>query len=266
MASLKVKFLATSIKMQMHLSVFLPEAAMRAPAGADGARLKVLWLLHGEGGDCSDWLRLSMVEHSAEAAGIALVMPNLDNAMYMDMAHGGYPYFTYLTQDLPLHIRYLVRVLSDRPEDNFVAGAGVGGYGAVKWMLRAPQAFGGCACFSGDVDIVAALRAREAEGGLGDDWAAAFGDADRIAGTDDDPMALARQLAAARTPVAPIRISCGEGEPGVARRRDAAAALRSLGLDVRFHEDREAQGWPLWDARVREFIRAAITPGVAAEG
>lgn len=263
MASLKVKFLATSIKMQMHLSVFLPEAAMRA-SGPDP--LKVLWLLHGEGGDCSDWTRLSMVEHFAEAANIALVMPNLDNSMCMDMAHGGYPYLTYLTRDLPLHIRDLVRVLSDKPQDNFVAGAGVGGYGAVKWALREPGAFGGCACFSGDVDIVAALREKQAAGELGDDWIAAFGDADRIAGTDDDPIALGRRLAAANAPLPPIHLACGTGEPGIQRRRDAAKTLQSLGLDVRYHEEPQAQGWPLWNARVREFIATAIAPTVPAEG
>lgn len=266
MASLKVKFLATSIKMQMHLSVFLPECAMRGPDAFGRGGLKVLWLLHGEGGDCSDWSRLSMVEHYAEAAGLAVVMPNMDNSMYMDMAHGGYPYFTYLTDDLPLHIRDLVKVLSDKPEDNFVAGVGVGGYGAVKWLLRAPGAFGGCACFSGDVDIVSALRDKAAADDLGDDWIAAFGDADRIAGTADDPIALGRALAASRTAVPPIHLSCGTGEPGIQRRRDAAQALQSLGLDVRYHEEPQAQGWPLWNARVRDFIEAAIAPRVAAEG
>ena len=61
-ATLKIKFLATSIQMQMHLLVFLPESIAGLGA-AECARLKVLWLLHGEGGDCSDWTRLSMVEH-----------------------------------------------------------------------------------------------------------------------------------------------------------------------------------------------------------
>ena len=266
MASLKVKFLATSIKMQMHLSVFLPESAMRAPEGFDRAGLKVLWLLHGEGGDCSDWLRLSMVEHYAEAANIALVMPNMDNSMYMDMAHGGYPYFTYLTEDLPHHIRDLVRVLSDKPEDNFVAGAGVGGYGAVKWMLRAPGMFGGCACFSGDVDIVAALYAKEAVDDFGDDWAAAFGSAGRIAGTADDPLALCRERVAARMPLPPIHLACGTSETGAPRRRATARTLADLGLDVRYHEEPQAQGWPLWNARVRDFIQTAMTPRVPAEG
>lgn len=142
MAVLKIKYLATTTKMQMHFSVFLPDAAVCDLGRGTDSKLKVLWLLHGEGGDCSDWLRLSMIEHHADKAGVALVMPNMDNSMYMDMAHGGYPYFTYLAEDLPAHVRDLISLLSDRREDNVVAGVGAGGYGALVGAARATHVLG----------------------------------------------------------------------------------------------------------------------------
>jgi S-formylglutathione hydrolase FrmB len=257
MATLRIKFLATSIQMQMHLQVFLPETIAR-PGPASNERLKVLWLLHGEGGDCSDWTRLSMIEHYAQEANIALVMPDLANSMCMNMVHGGYPYFTYLTQDLPRHIHHLVHVLSDRREDNFVAGVSTGGYGAVKWMLSAPQMFSGCVCLSGDIDMVAALREKKARGDLTDAWIAAFGDAATIAGTPDDTLHLCEQHAKRSHPISPIHVAFSRQDEGLERKRDASRKLRDLGLPVHVHEEANGQGWPLWDARMREFIRSSI--------
>ena len=261
MATLKIKFLATTIKMQMHLAVFLPEAARRNDAPLAAGPLKALWLLHGEGGDCSDWLRLSMVEHHAQAAGIALVMPNLDNSMAMDMAHGGYPYFGYLLNDLPRHVRHLVGSLSTAREDNFVAGVGSGGHGAVKWMLRAPQMFSAAACLSGDIDMTAALRAREMAGELGDAWAAAFGTSARLAESEDDVMRLCRERAGAGEPVPPIVVATSERDSAFARNRQAVRDLAALGLNVSSREERSGCGWPFWDAQLREFIDTVVAPG-----
>ncbi len=255
MATLRIKYLATSIKMQMHLQVFLPDSI----ASGSGARLRVLWLLHGEGGDCSDWSRLSMVEHHAEAANIALVLPDLGNSMAMDMAHGGYPYFTYLTEDLPVHLRNLVRVLSDRREDNFVAGVGTGGYGAAKWLLRAPEAFAAAACLSGDVDMVSALRERAAAGTLGDDLRAAFGDADRLAGSRDDPMRLVTEPGAFAHGAPRLVLVGGAADEGAGRRRAAADRLRAAGAEVDFDEVPGIAGWRTWDAAIADFIATVVT-------
>jgi len=258
MATLRIKFLATSIQMQMHLLVFLPESIAR-PNANGSSRLKVLWLLHDQGGDCSDWTRLSMVEHDAQRADIALVMPDMAHSMYMNMAHGGYPYFTYLSEDLPRHLRNLVQVLSDRREDNFVAGVGAGGYGALKWMLRSPQMFAACASLSGDVDRVAALQHKQAAGTLTDDWIAAFGDTTRLAGSPDDNLQLARQRAATGEAPAPaIHLAFSRHDESCQRDAQAARNLQQLGFVVREHEEATRLGWPYWSERIGDFIAKTV--------
>jgi S-formylglutathione hydrolase FrmB len=243
MADMRIKFLATSVQMQMHLGVFLPDAAIAASDSIPASGLKTLWLLHDAGGDDSDWMRLSMVEHYAQAAGVALIMPSMDNSMYMDMAYGGYPYFRYLTEDLPNHVRNLVGVLSVRPEDNYVAGVGVGGYGALKWALRFPDAFAAAAAFSAPIDIVGALRRQEDAGGLANDWAAAFGSAAAVEGTPDDLLLLAR----GRSNSAPTALYVDAGLADEASLPPAFAPLKSP-------EAPDMAGWPYWDSRIRAFI------------
>jgi S-formylglutathione hydrolase FrmB len=240
----------------MHLDVFLPDAAISGAETGHTDGLKVLWLLHPESGDCSDWIRLAMVENYAQDANIALVMPNMDNSMYMDMAHGAYPYFTYLTQELPPHLRNLVQLLSHRKEDNFVAGISTGGYGAVKWMLRHPEMFAGGACLSGDVDMAAALRHEEKTGSLARDRIIAFGCAEQIAGSADDIMHLSRQPDAAQA--SSIHITNSMHDECISRNRLATAALRENGLNVNLHEDPESEGWPFWNEQIRRFIETTV--------
>ena len=255
MADLRIKFLATSIEMQMHLRVFLPEASLPGN-GRPAVKLKTLWLLHGEGGDCSDWQRLSMVEHHAEQAGIALVMPSVDNSMYMDMIHGGYPYFRYLSEELPRHVRDLVKVLSDQPEDNRVAGVGIGGYGALKWALRSPGMFSAAACLSAPIDIVSTLARLELEDRLTDEWAAAFGDARRIASTQDDILTLADRVEG-RSPA--IHLAASAADEHYTESLSAARRLRASGLGISIHEDPKATGWSFWDSRIQAFIADMAT-------
>lgn len=257
MATLKIKFLATSIQMQMHLLVFLPESVAR-PTSDKSTRLKVLWLLHGEGGDCSDWTRLSMVEHYAQEANIALIMPDLANSMCTDMAHGGYPYFRYLAEDLPRHVRHLVQVLSTRKEDNYVAGVCTGGYGAVKWMLRAPQMFASSACLSGDIDMVSALRQREMDGLLTDNWIAAFGGSACLADSQEDNLYLCKQLRESYEASSPIHVAFSRRDEGLQRNRDAVRYLQHLGIEVQAHEEAKEHGWPFWDARIKHFIETTM--------
>jgi S-formylglutathione hydrolase FrmB len=254
MATLRIKFLATSVKMQMHLQVFLPDSFVLAPPAIQERGLKALWLLHGEGGDCSDWSRLTNVERWADEANLALIMPNMDNSMYMDMAHGRYPYFTYLTEELPAYVRNLVRLISGRKEDNFVAGFGVGGYGAVKWLLNFPDMFSAAACLCGDVDMVSALERMEGAGGLADDWAAAFGCSTDLAGSRSDNLHMLRRRVEATLPPLPIYLASTMQDGNAGAGRKAVDALREAGADPVLYEGAGRDNATIIDDAIADFI------------
>jgi putative tributyrin esterase len=63
----------------------------------------------------------------------------------MPQVHGG-RYWTFLSEELPALVARFFRV-SDRPQDTFVAGLSMGGYGALKWALRRPDQFAGWRCW-----------------------------------------------------------------------------------------------------------------------
>ena len=62
------------------------------------------------------------------------------------MAYGK-KYWTFVTEELPQLARSFFP-LSEKREDNFVAGLSMGGYGALKWAFRKPHQFSAAASCS----------------------------------------------------------------------------------------------------------------------
>ena len=112
-------------------------------------RLPVVWLLHGTFGDHTDWVRKSNVELYAVEKGVAVVMPSALNSNYSNWSDFmlGYDMYDYLTDELmPLVYNWLP--VSDRREDNFIAGLSMGGRGAVKLAVNHPEKFAAAAVLS----------------------------------------------------------------------------------------------------------------------
>ena len=71
----------------------------------------------------------------------------------MDTIHGDYKYFSVITDEIS-KLAVKLFPLSEKREDNFVAGFSMGGYGAFKWAMHNPEKFRCCGVFSGPIGIV----------------------------------------------------------------------------------------------------------------
>ncbi|GHT77112.1 esterase [Spirochaetia bacterium] len=145
MILLSMSLYAQSLGKQTEVNVFLPgDAASDNP-------VRVLWLLHGMSDDHTGWIRRSCIEVLADAYGVAVVMPNADLSFYVDMTVGG-DYCTWISGELP---RKLCKILplSAKPEDNFIAGISMGGYGAFHIALNNPEKFNTAISLSGPMRI-----------------------------------------------------------------------------------------------------------------
>ena len=112
-------------------------------------RFKVLWLLHGTFGDNLDWLRRTNIDLYAAEKGLAVVMPAALNSNYSNWSDFslGYDMYDFLTEELmPLVQGWLP--VSDRREDNFIAGLSMGGRGTVKFAANHPELFAAAAVLS----------------------------------------------------------------------------------------------------------------------
>lgn len=136
-------FLSEKLGYHTKLYVILPDRVNRGeePAGT-------LYLLHGGGGNGQDWLRFTSIERYAEEKAFAVVMPEVDGScFYADMKYG-YPYYQYLTKEVPMVAECLFPV-NKRADRRYVAGLSMGGYGAFKWAFNEPGYFKAAANLSG---------------------------------------------------------------------------------------------------------------------
>lgn len=114
-----------------------------------GKRYQVLWLLHGTFGDSTDWIRKTNIELYATEKNLVVVMPSALNSNYSnwDGFMMGFQMYDYLTEELmPLIYGWLP--VSDRREDNFIAGLSMGGRGAIKYAVNHPERFAAAAILS----------------------------------------------------------------------------------------------------------------------
>ncbi|MBS3812637.1 esterase family protein [Candidatus Bipolaricaulota bacterium] len=211
----------------------------------------VLYLLHGLSDDQSAWTRKSSIERYVASHELAVVMPNVDQSFYTDMACGQ-DYWTYLTNELT-EVCHRYFPLSSRRADNFVAGLSMGGYGAFKWALRKPDKFAAAASLSGSLDIAGTIAGLEGEEKEKLEWI--FGDLEDVEGSNNDLIALARGLANSRTKAPKLFQCCGTDDflyESNLRFKDAA---RELSLELTYKEEGgTGHEWDYWDRMIGEVL------------
>jgi S-formylglutathione hydrolase FrmB len=122
-------------------------------------KYKVLWLLHGAGGDHFDWIRSTRLDKILHKRDLITVMPNAlcsDYADYFTYAKGfNFPEF-FFNELMPLVYGWFPA--SDLPDDNYIAGFSMGGNGALQLSLLHPERFNAVGVFAGAVRDIDDLR------------------------------------------------------------------------------------------------------------
>ena len=248
MALLTVDLFSESLEVGTSLTAVLPQATQQQ-IGVDAVERPehgwpVLYLLHGLSDDHSAWVRYTSIERYATAAGLAVVMPAAGRSFYADEAHG-HAYWSWISEELPQRVGEFFRV-SARPQDTYVAGLSMGGYGALKLGLTHPDRFAAVASLSGAVDV-RSLVTREERGEI----------VDRVFDGTFTPSDDLYQLLAAADPAAvpPLYLGCGTEEDRLleANTRLAEQAV-AAGIDVTTDFRPGTHEWGLWDATIRDVI------------
>lgn len=247
MAFLQVQFYSSTLNVCSTVNVILPEAdqGIGVDASKVGTLPKVLYLLHGYSDDHSIWMRRTSVERYAAQHNLAVIMPAVNHSFYNNEFYGE-RYWDYVSDELPKTMHTFFR-LSDKPEDTFVAGLSMGGYGAMKLALNFPERFGAAASFSGAVDAIAFSKRNI------DNWKRITG-GKSLRGTDCDLFHLIK--ANADAPAKPrLYIACGTADFLYDQHKKFVPALKKAGWDVTAYEEPGAvHEWGFWDREIAKFI------------
>lgn len=248
MALLHVNFFSNVLGMCMDMDVILPQATS-GQIGIEGVGAvgicPTLYLLHGMSDNHTIWQRRTSIERYVSDKRLAVVMPSVHLSWYTDMLHG-LRYWTFISQELPAICRELFPQISPKREDTFVAGLSMGGYGALKCGLGAPETFGACAALSGAMDAVGMAGIREVP--LFQD---VFGSPERTKGSQDDLFALAERL---EKPRPRVYMWCGTEDFLYEQNERMSAHLKALGYDLTYETSPGDHQWKYWDEKIQTVL------------
>ncbi len=250
MAFLQVQFFSNALNVASTVNVILPETeqGIGIRASKDMKLPKVLYLLHGYSDDHSIWMRRTSVERYAAARNLAVIMPAVNHSFYCNEAHGE-RYWDYVSEELPAVMHRFLK-FSEKPEDTYVAGLSMGGYGAMRLALTYPERYAAAASFSGAVDVLASVERHDTEGV-----------AERIIGNGPGPRGTELDLfylmkKNAKAPHKPaLYVSCGTADFLYDQHQAFVPALTRSGWQVTRHDEKDAiHEWGFWDQEIRKFI------------
>lgn len=163
--------------------VRITDARVRVLVPADyeqtDRRYPMLLLLHDAPGDYTSWTRLGNAQAQTEGLDVVVVMPDGGGEIagwYSNWRDGSYQWETYHIDVMLPYIEQQLRVLG--AGHRAVAGASMGGFGAMSYSARYPGLFVAAAGFSGAVDFLHLGRISALYGFLGNP----------IAGTPNGPI------------------------------------------------------------------------------
>src|SRR5258708_17578667 len=115
----------------------------------------VVYLLHGAGGDFSNWIKkVHGIKKYADEYNLLIVCPDGSSySWYLDSpVDSSMRYETYIGIEVPAYVDSHYRTIKDR-KARAITGLSMGGHGALFLAFRHSETFGACGSMSGGVDL-----------------------------------------------------------------------------------------------------------------
>ena len=136
-------FTSASVGRDLHYLIYLPPGYTSNPT----QRFPVLYMLHGRGGVYTEWAAYGLLDSATrliEAEAIQpfiIVMPQGEQAYWVDHADNGPRWGTYVARDLVAEVDGRFRTLAER-QSRAVGGVSMGGCGALQLAMNFNDVFG----------------------------------------------------------------------------------------------------------------------------
>lgn len=235
-----VRFRSAALGREMPYRVFLPETI------AAGAKLPVVYLLHGRGPDFRDWSNNSDISTYA-LHGLILVMPEGNSSFYLNAARiPKDKYEDYLVHDLVADVETRFPAQSGRAH-RAIVGISMGGFGAVAMALRHPEMY----IFAGGLSAAIDVPERRFNPKRAGQWwmfRGIFGPMGSGERAERDPFVLVKNVDPRAIPF--LYLTVGDKEPLLEPNRRFAALLQEHGIAHEFHVKPGGHDWGEWGAQV----------------
>ncbi len=139
MAFAELTMRSTILKMDVKVSVIIPENRKDYRLDEKDKKYPCLYILHGTSEDNSTWLNSSNIYLLTRDLDLFVVMVSAYNTCYVNTKYG-FRMQDYLAEELPAKMERLFPISSKR-EDRFIMGESMGGYGTWLTSLSHPDKY-----------------------------------------------------------------------------------------------------------------------------
>lgn len=261
MATARFEFYSTSIMRMVSFQIILPNDLPEAMVKENPhfkRPVKTLFLLHGYSGNCTDWLYGSAVNELAGLYNLAIICPSGENSFYLDSPVTGRKYGTYLGEELLTYVRKTFG-LAKEPEDTYIGGLSMGGFGALHTAFDYPDVFSKVFAFSSALIIHnrEGMRPGDADGvGLGnyEYYHMIFGDLENLSASKDNPEVQIKRLLSEKKRIPELYLACGTEDFLLEENREFCRFLKENQVKYIYHESAGEHNWRFWN----EYLEPAV--------
>ena len=263
MSVLQINKYSIALSRLITFHVILPDDAI--PMMIEGnknyeRKPKTLYLLHGFSGNTTDWLYGSRIQEVAMQYNLAVVLPSGENSFYLNGKGTGRAYETFVGVELP---DYCTKTFgfSDKPEDNFIGGLSMGGFGAIHTALKYPKRFGkmfGLSSAMIQYDIAGMKPGEKNEIADYDYYLQVFGNLEHLDTSENNPDYLIREKKKRGEKIQPVFMACGTEDFILKNNRVFRDFLNSQNVDLTYYESEGIHDWKFWN----QYLEPAICWGL----
>lgn len=256
MAYFRIELYVNALRRQAFFDVMIPNDYRVDFPGAEPKRpeqpMKTLFLLHGYTGAAGNWVP----EELSRKYNFAVVMPSAENSFYLNGLSTGHAFQTFVGEELVDYVRRTFG-LAQRPEDTYIMGMSMGGFGALHTALAYPETFGKVGALSSALIVheIAVMQPGECNPVANYDYyRECFGDLKHVEESDNNPETLVKKLLAAGKKLPEIYMCCGTEDFLLENNRAFDAFLREQGVEHIYEEGPGMHDMQFWSAYVQKII------------
>ena len=248
MAHFQIEYYSNALQRKTVFEAWIPNDLRTDIPGGNVPEhpMKTLFALHGFTGKSENWFS----EELMLKYGLAVISASAENSFYLDAEATGHQYETMVAIELVDYVRKTFG-LAMKPEDTYIAGISMGGYGAVHLGLAHPDRFSRIGMLSAALivhDIEGLTRETPREGMLGNYayYEGCFGDLQTVAQRDTNPEVQILRLKKAGTAIPPIFQCVGTEDFLLEQNRAFHRFLTAEGVPHEYHESRGGHDGVFW--------------------
>lgn len=233
MALIQMDFMSNEIQRWTTINVVLPDDVK------EGEKLPLLVLLHGYGGNHTDWVVNSSLVRYSWKHRLAIVMPDGDNSYFLDFPERAENYEKFVAIELPELMRRTFPV-SEKREETFVAGLSMGGGGAIRMALHYPELFAKAAGLSAGLTVEGEAKQ---VGHHCDLYEAYMQCKEKLQLEENTGLSMPS-----------LFLSIGDQDPLLKINQDFHAFLEKEGIDHMYEEHAGTHNWEYWDGHIQDVL------------